>query len=143
MAQYLIRVVRWMVLLMWAPAAAFAAVLASTGADASPLNIPSALLVATLLLSTLAGATTLAQRLVSDLRADPPKPLVKPWLYCVSHMLGSWLSGAFFFLACMSQGTGVWTLLCTVLIASFLGAKALEAAAEKWLPSAAFPKGTT
>lgn len=141
MAQYLTRIIRALVLLMWAPAAAFAATLAATGADASPLNVPAALIVATLLLSTLAGATTLAQRLVSELREHPDKPLVKPWLYCLAHMLGSWCAGTFFFLMAMSQQAGVWTLLGMVLIASFVGAKALELAAERYLPTA-FPKGS-
>jgi hypothetical protein len=140
-AQYLIVILRAMVIAMWAPAAAFAAVLAGTGANASPLNVPAALVVATALFSTLAGATTLALRLVSELRADPDKPLVKPWLYCLAHMLGSWCAGAFFFLIAMAQGYGVWTLLASVLLASFVGAKALEMAAERWLPTI-LPKGS-
>lgn len=141
MAQYLTKIIRALVLLMWAPAAAFAATLAATGADTSPLNVPAALIVASLLFSTLAGATTLALRLVSELRAAD-KPLVSPWLYCLAHMLGSWCAGSFFFFVGMSSGAGVWTLLGTVLLASFAGAKALEVAAEKWLPTS-LPKGAT
>lgn len=142
MAQYLTKILRALILLMWAPAAAFAATLAATGADVSPLNVPAALVVASLLFSTLAGATTLALRLVSELREHPDKPLVNPWLYCLAHMLGSWCAGSFFFFIAMSSGAGVWTLLGSVLIASFSGAKALEVAAEKWLPTS-LPKGAT
>lgn len=135
MTQYLIILLRALVLLMWAPAVTFAATLAITGADASPLNVPPVLLVATMLLSTLAGATTLALRLVHELRTNPDKPLVRPWLYCLAHMLGSWCAGAFFFLVAMAKNQDVWTLLGMVLLASFMGAKALEWAAERWLPT--------
>lgn len=141
MSRYLALTLRALVLVMWTPAVAFAAALAATGAEASPLNVPPALAVATLLLSTLAGATTLAIRVLAELKANPEKPLVKPWLYCLAHMLGSWCAGAFFFIVAMSQQYGVWMLLAMVLLASFVGAKALEVAADRWLPTT-LPKGS-
>lgn len=141
MSRYLIILLRALIVCMWAPAVAFAAVVAATGgAEQSPLNVPAALLFATVVVSTLAGATTLAIRVVSEFKSDPGKPLVRPWLYCLAHMAGSWLSGTFFFLVAMDQNFGVWRLLATVLIASFVGAKALEMAADKWLPTT-LPKG--
>lgn len=137
---YLAVLFRALIVLMWTPAFAFAAVLATTGADNSPLNIPLSMLVATMFISTLSGATTLALRIVSELRADPPKPLVHPWPYCIAHMFGSWLAGTLFFLLGMAQGAGVWLLLAMVLVSSFGGAKVLELAAERWLPTT-LPKG--
>ena len=72
---------------------------------------------------TLAAATTLCKRVLDEYKANdaagqPDKPLVRPWLFAVSHMLGSWLAGAGFFLVGMSQGVNVWMLLAMVLVAS-------------------------
>jgi hypothetical protein len=139
---YMIIVLRALVFLMWAPAAVFAATVAATGVDNSPLTVPAALVVATALFSTLMGATTLAIRLVQELRDHPDKPLVKPWLYCLAHMLGSWSAGALFFVVSMGNGAGVWTLLGAVMAGSFGGAKACEWAAERILPTT-LPRGST
>lgn len=138
---YLTRIIQAVVLAMWAPAAAFAAVLAATGAETSPLNVPAALLVATVLFSTLMGATTLAHRLITELRANPDKPLVYPGLYSVAHMLGSWSAGSMCFVVAMSQQAGVWTVLGAVMAGSFGGAKTLEFMAERWLPTVAPKEG--
>jgi hypothetical protein len=134
---YLLIVLRAIVLLMWAPAAVFAAAIAATGAESGPLSVRPALIVATCLFSTLMGATTLCIRLVKDLQGSPDTPLVKPWLYCLAHMLGSWSAGALFFVVAMSQGAGVWTLLGMVMAASFAGAKACEWGADLLLPKTA------
>lgn len=135
-----IRPVMAIVYSLWAPVAAFAAGLAVTGGDASPLNVPLVLLVACVVVSTLAGATTLAMQLVRELKAnaaagEPDKALLHPWLNALAHMLGSWLTSTFIFFVCMAQGVGVWTLLSTVLLAAFVGAKLLETVAEKILLS--------
>jgi hypothetical protein len=138
---YLIIILRALVFLMWAPAAVFAATVAATGVDSSPLNVPASLVVATTMFSTLMGATTLAFRLVKQLQENPEKPLVRPWLYCLAHMLGSWGAGALCFVIAMSQGYGVWSLLALVMAGSFGGATALEKLAERVLPAA--PQGNT
>jgi hypothetical protein len=142
MIRYVTNTAYSLVIFLWTPAAAFAAALAATGGNESPLNVPLGLALATLLFSTLMGATTLAIRLIGELRAEPPKPLVAPLLYCLAHMLGSWSAGALFFVIAMSQGAGVWTLLGMVMAASFAGSKACEAGAEFLLPKS-LPKATT
>lgn len=140
MTKYIIIAIRTLMVVLWTPAAVFAGAIAYTGADASPLNIPPVLLVATMFFSSLAGATTLSIRFVAELKANadagqPAKALLYPWATGLSHMLGSWLSGGFFFLVSMGQQAGVWTLLAVVLIASFGGAKALEKVADNYLLS--------
>lgn len=136
----LVRPLQAMVIALWAPMAAFAAGLAVTGSNESPLNVPVVLLIACMVVSTLAGATTLAMQLMRELRAnaaagEPDKALLRPWLNALAHMLGSWLTSTFFFFVCMANNVGVWTLLGTVLLAAFAGSKVLEAVADKFLLS--------
>ena len=138
--RYIIITIRSFVVCLWVPVPVFAGILLETGANNSPLAVPLALIVATMFLSTLAGVTTLAMRFVSELKANaeagtPTKALSYPWWTAISHMLGSWLASAFFFLVCMAQQAGVWMLLSVVLIAAFSGAKALEKVADSFLLS--------
>lgn len=146
MTRYLSATIRCLLLFTWLAAAPCVYALAAVAtADQMDVNIPASLLVATFLLSTLAGATTFAIRVVAELKTiadseNPSKPLVTPWLFCLSHMCGSWLAGTLFFLFAMQQQAGVWMLLSMVLLASFGGAKVIESAAERWLPTN-YPKG--
>ena len=140
MNRYIIITIQSLIACLWVPVPVFAGVLLATGANDSPLAVPPTLLVATMFLSTLAGATTLAMRIVSELKANaeagnPAKALQHPWWTALSHMLGSWLASSFFFLVCMAQQAGVWMLLATVLIAAFSGAKGLEKVADAFLLS--------
>lgn len=116
---------------LWVPLLSFAGVLAVTGANDSPLNVPVVLIFATLFISTMAGAATLASRVQSELLAKGS--ISTPWLYCASHMLGSWCSGAFAFLISMQRGADVWVLLGAVLVFSFGGAKLLEKGIDMWV----------
>lgn len=139
MTSYLASILKAVAFFMWTPAAVFAAALYTTGGTQSELNVPPVLLIASAFLATLAAATTLCKRVLDEYKANdaagqPDKPLVRPWLFAVSHMLGSWLAGAGFFLVGMSQGVNVWMLLAMVLVASFGGAVVVERMAENWLP---------
>lgn len=140
MNRYLVILIRALLVCMWTPVAAGAVVAAAQAGSEPMLAVPLALLMATAFVSTLAGATTLCLRMVAELKAiaesdKPERPLVKPWLYCLAHMLGSWTAGLFFFLVSMHQQATPWTLLGTVLLASFAGSKALEVAADRFLPT--------
>ena len=138
MNNYIIITIRALIAFMWVPLPVYAGVLFATGSNDSPLAVPLDLLVAIMVFSTLAGATTLSMRIVRELKLNAEdgsstKALAHPWWGALSHMLGSWLASSFFFFLCMAQQAGVWTLLATVLIAAFSGAKALEKVSDNFL----------
>lgn len=143
MVAYFIRVMWSTGILMWTPAVAYAATLAVTGGNESPFAVPAALFIASLMISTLSGATTLAISIAKELRDKPGQPLVAPWANAIAHMLGSWLAGTCAFVASMAGGVGVWSLLGAVLVASFAGSKGLELYAQKLLPGYMPPKEAT
>jgi hypothetical protein len=123
--------------LSWSPFAAvpaYAVVLGKVAALEDPLNIPPVLLGLAIVISTLAGATSLAIRIDRELSAAPDMPLMRPWIMSTSHMMAAWLSGIAAFIAAQQTGGEIWTTLGSVLGASFLGAKALEMIVERWLP---------
>lgn len=138
MTNILIKLFHVLWVFLWTPAVVLAAAIAVTGSNDSPLNVPVALAIATLFFSSLAGVTTLSMRVLTELKAGTGT-LSHAWLYCASHMLGSWSAGAFTFLIAMQQQSSVWVLLAAVLLASFIGAKLLERAADHYLRIA--PKG--
>jgi hypothetical protein len=137
MSRFILPVLRALLLCLLLPIVGFAGALAATGGNDSPLAVEPALMVATMFLSSLAGAATLSLRIMTELKAnadagEASKPLLHPWIYCISHMLGSWCAGAFGFVFAMQQQAGAWWLLGTVLVLSFGGAKALERIADSW-----------
>ena len=137
--KYLSFVIKVLVLLLWAPALVFAGIIAAAPDSQEILNVPMVVLMVNLVIATLAGGTTLAIRINAQLMNAPDKPLPRPGLFCTAHMLGSWLSGTFFFLLSQHQQTGVWLGFSIVLLGSFSGAKALELAVEKYLPMGRMP----
>lgn len=122
---------------MWLPTLAFAA---GAAAGVESLNVPVLLVLISLGLSSLAGGTTLAMRFDAALRAEPGKPLARPWLFCASHMLGSWTAGTMVFLINQHLATPVWLGLAMVVGISFMGAKGVELLIERYLP---VPQGAT
>jgi hypothetical protein len=145
MTRQLIRALQVLIASLWTPIA-FAGVLLAQGPNSPLLEVPAVLVIASVIVSTLAGATTLALAIVRELKVNsdagtPQKALLHPWAAAAAHMLGSWLASTFFFFVCMAQGAGAWMLLATVLIAAFCGAKALEVVADKFLLSR-LPKDT-
>uniref|UniRef100_UPI0025F63590 hypothetical protein n=1 Tax=uncultured Xylophilus sp. TaxID=296832 RepID=UPI0025F63590 len=60
-------------------------------------------------------------------------PLPRPLLFCAAHMLGSWLAGTLAFITAQQQVMDVWLGLGLVIVASFIGAKFVEGAAERYL----------
>lgn len=124
---------------MWAPILALPAFAAAPGTGQvveALIAIPPALVVISLVLSTLAGATALVIRIDRELSAAPDKPLPRPWLFSSAHMLGSWLSGALAFILGQQQQMDVWLALGVVITFSFTGAKSIEWVAERYLTKA-------
>jgi hypothetical protein len=122
-----------MLAMVWVPTLAFAGVVAVTPAG-EVLNVPAVIVVVNLILSTLAGVTTLAIRINAQLFAAPESKLPRPLLFCTAHMMGSWLAGTSVFLLSQHLQVGIWMGFMQVLLASFGGAKVLEMLAEKYLP---------
>lgn len=131
--RYLLHVVRALIMLAWTPAIAFATVVALQP-EMPDLVVDWMLVVISVVIATLAGATALFIRINNLLMRTPEQPMVRPWLFAVAHMSGSWSAGIAGFLVGRAQHLDVWTSLLGVLFMSFLGAKALEIAAERWLP---------
>ena len=127
--RFLIVCLRVMLVLLWAPAALAATVLVLDGT----VSIPLAMMVLSTLIASLSGATALVLRIDSQLRASADAKLPRPWLFASAHMLGSWLAGTLGFIMTQKAQSDVWMTLGVVLVASFLGAKFIEAAAEKYL----------
>ncbi len=135
--RYISICLRALLLLMWAPAALATGVIVI---DAG-VQVSLALVGVSMLLSTLSGATALVLRLDRELRQAPDAPLIKPWLFCTAHMLGSWLAGIVAFIGATSAGLDVWLKLSSVVLGSFLGAKFLEARAEAFAGRGAGDQG--
>lgn len=128
---YLRAVMHAMLALMWTPALVFAGtVTLQTAID----GVTGQVLVLVGALSSLSGATALARRIDRELRAVPGAALPRPYLFCASHMLGSWLGGAIGFMTC--EGAGVitgWGEMVFICITSFSGATFVEMLVEKYL----------
>jgi hypothetical protein len=139
-APYL-RLVLWlMVGLLWVPVFAMAA--PAVGAEPDMVLMISPLLLAvTMFVSTLAGVTALLTRIDRELSSAPDKPLPHPWIFCATHMTGSWVAGTLCFFGAQDASMSVWKGLGMVVVGSFAGAKLLELAAERMLgkTSAASP----
>lgn len=138
--RYLLIVLRSMLAFCWAGAAAAAGVIALSTSPTPPLQLDPVLALLSCFTSSLAGATTLAIRVNNLLMAEASKPMVKPWLFALSHMLGSWLAGLAGFLVGRVNIWDPWNSLLIVLLLSFMGAKGLELLAEKYLPVIGTPK---
>jgi hypothetical protein len=135
--KYVSIIIRLMMLAAWLPTVAFAGMVAALAPEAAAMgfNVPLVVLVVNFGFSTLAAITTLAIRINAQLMAAPDKPLPHPWVFCIAHIGGSWLAGAFFFIIGQHQQVGLWMGLGIVILASFTGAKALEMAVERYLPT--------
>lgn len=128
--QYISLVLKFLVLLLWCPTAAWAATV-TLNQTLSSINGGTLFLIWAL--SSLSGATALVWRVDKELRAAPGAKLPLPWLFASAHMLGSWLAGVLAFLICESQNMDDWFELGAIVCASFMGAKFIELVAEKYL----------
>lgn len=128
-----LRTVLWVVLVMlWTPAVALAATMQNTLDGVSPR-----VLATVAILSTLSGATALVLRIDKELRGmEPGTKLPRPVLFASAHMLGSWLAGVLGFFIAEGQKIDGWLGFVVIVTMSFVGAKAIEMVAEKYLASA-------
>lgn len=86
------------------------------------------------LLSTLGGVTALMYRLQQQLdNPDKPVKFERLWILVTSQMLCSWLAGSIFFLLGLHWEWPMFLLGAAVAVASFGGAKTIEAVAERFL----------
>ncbi|HEY8357052.1 MAG TPA: hypothetical protein VIL30_06280 [Ramlibacter sp.] len=95
-----------------------------------------------MVLSTMSGATALLLRIDRELAAAAPgTPLARPWVFCSAHMLGAWMAGTLAFLMMQRAEVDVYSKLVAVLVASFLGAKFIEMVAERFIGKTPAPMG--
>lgn len=127
--RFVIVCLRTLLVFMWTPAVLATSMLVLDGA----ITIPLAMLVLAMLVASLSGTTALVLRIDSELRKSPDAKLPRPWLFASAHMLGSWLAGTLAFILSQQWKSDVWVTLGLVLVASFMGAKFIEAIAEKYL----------
>lgn len=141
-ASLLRRLIWCVILLVWAPFAALPALAAIAPAATidDPLNIPPVLMGLAVVISTMAGATSLLMRIDRELSASPDKPLPRPWIMSSAHMFGAWLAGILAFIISRQYQFDLWPTLGSVLSASFLGSKALEVMTEKYATAGFGPK---
>jgi VanZ family protein len=131
------RLIWSMIALAWSPFVALPAIAAilPVATIQDPLNIPPVLMGLAMVISTMAGATSLLMRIDRELSASPDKPLSRPWIMSSSHMFGAWLAGILAFIISRQYQFELWPTLGSVLSASFLGSKALEVMTEKYMSS--------
>jgi len=136
---YLLVVLRCMLLILWLPTLALASTV-TLGETLEDVSFFTVILV--FALSSLSGATALLQRIDRELRGSVDKKLPRPTLFAAAHMLGSWLAGCLAFLICENLNSNDWLELALIICASFTGAKFIESISEKylaqWTPT---PKG--
>src|SRR5689334_9077972 len=96
----------------------------------TPFVLSLPLLAATAGLSTVSAVVALLVRLERGL-AVIPVGLARRLLLCVAHMGSSWLAGALAFLISESGAFDVWAGLAFVTVASFSGARFVEAVAGR------------
>lgn len=136
-ARYLMSLFKAMLVFFWG--ATTAAVAATVTQSPIAIELDPVMAGLCVIVSSLAGATALALRMDALLRVAPDKPFVRPWLFVCAHMGGSWTAAIMAFILGKANGTGVWGILLGVLVCSFLGARAIEMMAEKWLAGVKLP----
>lgn len=117
--------------LLWCGAAMAAAVTLPGARELHALD--AWLIVYSSIISTLSGGTALAWRINKLLLEydESGKKFVRPWLFAIAHMSGSWLAGTLAFLYGSGQTWDLQYMLFAVLIMSFGGAAGVEKAFEK------------
>ena len=127
--RYVLRVFNVLLVLMWAGVAMAATTTLLTTPE-QPIVLDPVLIGLSCVVSTLAGASMLAYTVNQLVVKNPGQPLIKPWLLCTSHMLGSWTMGVVAFIACRIWIQGPWESLLAVLVLSLVGSKGLDMIAE-------------
>lgn len=125
----LFQAIRIFIAMMW-PTSLFAAPVIQQSFD----SVPGIAWLVVSALSTLGGVTALMYRLQMQLEnPDKPVKFERLWILVASQMLCSWLAGAIFFLLGLHWEWPLFLLGAAVTVASFGGAKTIEAVAERFL----------
>lgn len=127
---YLLVVLRCLVVALWLPTLAFAG---QVTLDKTLEGLTLASFAIVFVLSSLSGATALIHRIDRELRNFEGKPLPRPTLFAAAHMSGSWTAGTLAFLLSEAADIPDWHELGVIIVASFAGAKFIEAVGEKYL----------
>lgn len=125
----LFHAIRIFIAMMW-PTSLLAAPVIQQSFD----SVPGIAWLVVSLLSTLGGVTALMYRLQQQLE-NPDKPVKfdRLWILVTSQMLCSWLAGSVFFMLGLHWEWPLFLLGAAVAVASFGGAKTIEAVAEKFI----------
>lgn len=84
-----------------------------------------------IVLSTVAGMTALLNRIATELQNDGSRPHIPSLrLFVASNLLGSWLTGLFFFLICEHFDVPDFLEAAVVIGASYAGARLIERTME-------------
>lgn len=109
------------------------AVLAATVAQITGpegLNLHWDVAILSFIICTLSGIASLLQRIATELKASPG-PLPNPVIFCAANLTGSWAAGALAFVSGQSLHLDVWMSLGSMIVASYVGARYIEAWSER------------
>jgi hypothetical protein len=137
----MLHVLGWVLPALWTPTV-LAATAISLQSNSQPLVLDATLVTISIVITFLAGLTTLFIRINAHLGADPDAKLVRPFLFCSAHLLGSLLAGVAAFLMGLSNGWSSGQTLVAVLLLAFGGAAGLERIVERYLAIMPIPGGT-
>lgn len=126
-AYNMIRALNAFLAVLW-PTVTFAA--ASTFGDTFD-EVSAAAWWMVVVLSTVAGMTALLNRISAELRAGGDGPHIPSLrLFVSTHMLGSWLTGLFFFLVCEHFDVPDFLEAAAIIGGSYVGARLIERVME-------------
>jgi hypothetical protein len=135
MTRYTIAVLKLILMMLWP-----VSVMAAASAPVEPFGISGMQVLVMSVISTLSGLTALTIRIDAELKKIESETLPRPRLFVSSHMLGSWLAGVLAFSLAEQSNVGIWAEIIAVTVASFSGARFVEAMSEKYLDSVSIKK---
>ncbi len=127
MTQYLIVLIRALLVALWVPTAAMAATLTF---EQSFDSMSAGFVAMVGFLACLGGVTALLISIEHELRAAPDARLPRPALFVAINLMGSLLAGAVSFMGAEGMGLNKWIELMAVTAASFYGARFIERVAD-------------
>lgn len=127
MTQYMVILIRALLVALWVPTAAMAATLTF---EQSFDSMSAGFIAMVGFLACLGGVTALLIRIEHELGAAPDARLPRPVLFVAINLMGSLLAGAVAFMGAEGMGLNKWIELMAVTAASFYGARFIERVAE-------------